>query len=113
MLLRLIFLIALLLSIFWPSKEIFAQTAVSGWDPLPDSLHTIWKLDQDQVRRLRMIEEDHEAERVVILADKSMSSDLRDQRLKELASSRKNEIKAVLQVKQYEDWERRCRAAAE
>jgi hypothetical protein len=87
-----------------------AQTVdVPGWDPLPDSLHTIWKLDPDQVKRLRMIEEDHETEKAALLANKAISTDQRDQQLRELANARRNEIKAVLQLKQFEDWQRRCR----
>lgn len=95
------------------SERVAAQaTPVPGWDPLPDSLFMIWKLDQDQIQRLRVIEEDHNAEKATILAAKNISAEVRDQRLRSLAIERRNEIRAVLQLKQFEDWERRCSVAA-
>ncbi len=84
---------------------------IAGWYPLPDSLFLIWDLEQDQVRRLRVIEEDHNLDRAEILADQSLSPVSRDQRLEALAAQRRTEIKAVLQLKQFEDWERRSQRA--
>ncbi len=83
--------------------------AVPGWDPLPDSLFLIWDLDRDQVRRLRVIEEDHDSARAEIQADQNLSADDKDRQLQDLARERRNEIRAVLQVKQFEDWERRSK----
>jgi hypothetical protein len=80
---------------------------VPGWDPLPDSLFTFWRLETDQVRRLRVIEEDHSSERTRILADKRMPPAEKDRALQQLAVERRREIKAVLQLKQFEDWEKR------
>jgi hypothetical protein len=84
---------------------------IPGWYPLPDSLFQIWELEHDQVRRLRVIEEDHNTERAEILNMQGLGTTDRDKRLQQLASERRREIKAVLQVKQYEDWERRSKLA--
>ena len=47
--------------------------AVPGWDPLPDSLFLIWGLEQDQVRRIRVIEEDHDSLLAPLIATGSTS----------------------------------------
>ena len=99
--------------ILWLATTARAQgeQPIRGWDTLPDSLFQIWGLEGDQVRRLRVIEEDHNAERAQIMADASLTDEARTQRLEQLAAERRKEIKAVLQVKQFEDWERRSRSA--
>jgi hypothetical protein len=91
-----------------------AQTDLAriGWDPLPDSLFQAWGLNADQVRRLRVIEEDHDAERAQLMSQGSLDEATREQRLRQLATERRREIRAVLQVKQFEDWERRSGRAA-
>ncbi len=86
------------------------SSAIKGWDPLPDSLFLIWNLEQDQVRRLRVIEEDHEMERRDIMANKALNSQQQQEQLEKLAVQRRSEIKAVLQLKQFEDWARRSRS---
>lgn len=109
----LILSLALVVGLVW-SSSVKAQTngAIRGWDPLPDSLFLIWALEEDQVRRLRVIEEDHEADRMAITTNKGLSDQQRQQQLEELAAQRRQEIKAVLQLKQFEDWERRSRTAS-
>jgi|SRR5690606_27930847 len=95
------------LSFLCCTTQVQAQNGVPGWDPLPDSLFLIWGLEQDQVRRLRVIEEDHDSARADIQADQGLSAEERDRQLRDLAMERRKEIRAVLQVKQFEDWERR------
>ncbi len=97
------------LALCFHSMALHAQEASSipGWYPLPDSLYLIWQLDQDQVRRLKVIEEDHEVERSAIAADPTIPPQERMRQLEQLASVRRKEVKAVLQLKQFEDWERR------
>lgn len=99
--------------VLWLATTARAQgeQPIRGWDALPDSLFQIWGLEGDQVRRLRVIEEDHNAERAEIMKDPSLSEQARTVRLEQLAGERRKEIKAVLQVKQFEDWERRSRLA--
>ena len=103
--------VALAAVILWFAGHARAQgePSIRGWDPLPDSLFQIWGLEGDQMRRLRVIEEDHNAERAEIMKDASLTDQARVQRLEQLAIERRKEIKAVLQVKQFEDWERRSR----
>lgn len=75
-----------------------------GWDPLPDSLVNAWRLPQDQVRRLRVIEEDYNGERSKLMSDASLSDGGREARMRELANQRREEIRAVLPMRQYDDW---------
>src|SRR5436190_1073102 len=83
--------------------------AKAGWNPMPDSLFLVWKLDDDQVRRLRVIEEDYDTERMKVMADKALTTGARDHALSGLADKRRKEVKGVLQPAQYEDWIGRTR----
>lgn len=76
-----------------------------GWDPLPDSLMMTWGLPQDQVRRLRVIEEDYRAELRKAMAEAPRSEADRDARLRSLAQARKSEIRGVLTMRQYDAWQ--------
>lgn len=77
------------------------------WEPLPDSLFLIWHLDKDQIARLRVIEEDYVTERGNATNDTRLSPAQRQERLKRLGDSRREEIKGVLQTEYYIDWQRR------
>jgi hypothetical protein len=90
----------------WGSIAMAQEASIPGWHPLPDSLFTVWRLESDQIRRLRVIEEDHNTERVTILSS-ALPATQKEAKLQELAGERRREIRAVLQVRQFEDWERR------
>jgi hypothetical protein len=97
-----------LLSLFLMGLAVQAQDvdmlARVGWFPLPDSLLNTWRLPSDQVRRLRVIEEDYNGERVKLMAETGVTDAQREERLRELAASRRNEIRAVLPMRQFDDW---------
>lgn len=103
--------IAIVCGLLFGGQALAQGGNIPGWYPLPDSLFLIWDLEQDQVRRIRVIEEDHTVERAEVLANAAMSAQAKDQRLEQLATERRREIKAVLQIKQFEDWERRSKMA--
>jgi hypothetical protein len=96
------------LSLFLMGLAVQAQDvdilARAGWFPLPDSLLNTWRLPSDQVRRLRVIEEDYNGERVKLMAETGVTDAQRGERLRELAASRRNEIRAVLPMRQFDDW---------
>lgn len=81
--------------------------AQAGWYPLPDSLFLIWKLDADQIRRLKVIEEDHEAERAKLMADMDLSIPARDERLRQQATERRNDVRSVIGGRLADDWYKR------
>ena len=81
--------------------------AQAGWYPLPDSLFLIWKLDADQIRRLKVIEEDHEAERAKVMADMEISIPERDERLRKQAVERRNDVRSVIGGRFADDWYKR------
>ncbi len=76
-----------------------------GWDPLPDSLYLAWDLPADQIRRLRVIEEDYNAELAKVMADVSFTDVARESRLRTLAQARLNEVRGVLPMRQYDAWQ--------
>jgi hypothetical protein len=78
--------------------------AQAGWYPLPDSLFLIWKLDADQIRRLKVVEEDHEAERAKVMADMELSIPERDERLRRQAAERRNDVRSVIGGRFADDW---------
>lgn len=80
-----------------------------GWDPLPDSMITAWRLPHDQVKRLLVIEEDFNAEREAVMTDTALTDAAREARLTELATMRRKEIRAVLPMRQFDDWVREDR----
>lgn len=75
-----------------------------GWYDLPDSLFLRWKLTEDQVSRIRVIEEDYNEERATLMAESAVSQTQRDAELRALASKRRNELSYVLSKEDYSDW---------
>ena len=105
---RAFFLVAaVLLGVSALAQQSDAISADAEWNPLPDSLFLRWKLDVDQVKRLRMIEEDYEADRSAVVNDRGMSEAARDAAVRQLANARRNEVKGVLRAEHYDDWIRR------
>ncbi|MEO8591485.1 MAG: hypothetical protein ABI432_19040 [Flavobacteriales bacterium] len=98
------FVIALLLSTSIHAQNADPVLARAGWDPLPDTLFLIWKLDSDQVRRLGIIEEDYDEERAKVMSDTALSTGARDAALHRFATDRRKEVKGVLRADQYKDW---------
>lgn len=80
-----------------------------GWYALPDSLFLIWKLDADQVRRLKVVEEDHETERSRLMADMELSIPQRDELLRKEATERRNDVRSVIGPRLTDDWYVRMR----
>lgn len=83
----------------------------TGWDPLPDTLFLIWKLDTDQIKRVGMIEEDYDAERARLMSDTTLSDKNRDARSRTMAAGRRKELQGVLTAEPYKDWMARSRAS--
>lgn len=79
-----------------------------GWDPLPDSMINTWRLPHDQVRRLRVIEEDFNTERAKVMSETGLTDAALEERLRELAGLRRKEIRAVLPMRQFDDWVRQA-----
>lgn len=75
-----------------------------GWYDLPDSLFLRWKLTEDQVKRIRVIEEDYNGERATLMSESAMSGSQRDAELRALANKRRNELSHVLSKENYSDW---------
>ncbi|MBK8339848.1 MAG: hypothetical protein IPK99_07535 [Flavobacteriales bacterium] len=84
-----------------------------GWEPLSDSLYLYWNLSTDQIERIGMIEDDYEVERTQLVSDPNLAEATRETKLRTLANARRKEIKGVLKAEQYEDWQKRTRAANE
>ncbi|MEZ4806838.1 MAG: hypothetical protein R2815_05115 [Flavobacteriales bacterium] len=78
-----------------------------GWYPVPDSLALIWKLDDDQVYRLRVLGTDLDKRLAELLADPALTEGERQRTLRGLAATRRSEIERVLRTEQFEDWLRR------
>lgn len=78
--------------------------AEAGWNALPDSLFLRWKLEDDQVKRLLMIEEDYEAARSQLMNDRGLETNARSAALRKLADARRAEVKGVLQPEHYDEW---------
>lgn len=102
----------LLLVLFGSAIAVAGQDAALlqrvGWDPLPDSMINTWRLPHDQVRRLRVIEEDFNTERAKVMAETGLTDAAREERLRELAGLRRKEIRAVLPMRQFDDWVRQA-----
>ena len=81
-----------------------AITDIPGWHPLPDSLMQIWHLDQDQVRRINVIEEDYATEREEVWSTPDLDEPGRIRELSRLGAARMEEIKGVLGTAHYDQW---------
>ena len=103
----LLLMLAVLISASTYAQQADAVLAEAGWNALPDSLFLRWKLEDDQVKRLRVIEEDYDAERSKVLNDRSMSAGARDAAVRKLADARRAEVKGVLQPEHFDDWIKR------
>ena len=109
--LRTCFLLCLLF-VFAPAVVRAQGTAdIPGWQMVPDSLFLIWHLDQDQIARLRVIEEDYDTERQHVAANMKTGTE-QEARLRKLGASRMNEIKGVLGAEYFSDWQHRLRTPA-
>jgi hypothetical protein len=83
---------------------------VHGWEVVPDSLFLIWHLDQDQIKRLRVIETDYDTERQHVAVNTKADAAAKDARLRKLGKARLNEIKGVLGTEYFSDWRKRMNA---
>jgi len=97
-------LAAVLFAVAAAAQQPSAVPVNAGWNSMPDSLFLEWKLEDDQVKRLRMIEEDYDTERNRVVSDTALPASGRDAALTRLAEERRNEVKGVLQPKHYADW---------
>lgn len=84
---------------------------IPGWEVLPDSLFLIWHLDQDQITRLHVIEEDYDTERQHVAADTKVDAAEKKARLQKLGTARLHEIEGVLGQEYFSDWQRHVRDA--
>src|SRR5690606_38586177 len=82
-----------------------AITDIPGWHPLPDSLMQIWHLDKDQVRRIKVIQEDYAAERKEVWGTPNMEETEKVRALARLGTARMEEIKGVLGTVNYGRWQ--------
>ena len=87
-------------------------TTIPGWEILPDSLFLIWHLDQDQITRLRVIEEDYDTERQHVAANVKVDEAGKAARLRKLGIARLDEIEGVLGGEYFSDWRDRIRGTA-
>ncbi|MEO8734654.1 MAG: hypothetical protein ABI373_10020 [Flavobacteriales bacterium] len=85
-------------------------THISGWEVVPDSLFLIWHIDQDQVKRLHVIEEDYDTERQHVASSAKTDAE-KEARLQKLGASRLKEMKGVLGADHFSDWQRRIELA--
>ena len=77
---------------------------IPGWQMLADSLMQLWHLDKDQVRRIKVIEEDYSTERDEIWGTPQMEEEEKVQQLGKLGVARMEEIKGVLGAVHYGAW---------
>lgn len=87
------------------SSRAQSPSDVLGWELLPDSLMQVWHLDKDQIRRIKVIEEDYATEREELWS--TPDSDDREKELRErkLGESRMAEIKGVLGNTNFARWQ--------
>ncbi len=83
---------------------------IPGWNILPDSLMQLWHLDKDQVRRIKVIEEDYSTERNEIWGTPQMEEEEKIQLLGKLGIARMEEIKGVLGAIHYASWQQVLRS---
>lgn len=102
--------IVLLSTVTWMSAQETVDLPSYGWYDLPDSLFRRWKLDEDQVKRIRVIEEDYDTERSKLMADMRWSVVQRDARLRDMAAKRRDEVGHVINAEQFEEWKRLSKA---
>jgi|GEM_PF-2102984 len=84
---------------------------IPGWHILPDSLMQIWHLDKDQVRRIKVIQEDYAAERKEVWSTPNMVDTEKTRALTRLGTARMEEIKGVLGTANYGRWQQVLKAA--
>lgn len=84
-----------------------AQVAndIPGWEILPDSLMQIWHLDADQVRRIKVIEEDYSTERDEVWGTPNLEEQDKVQQLGRLGVARMEELKGVLGSTHFGSWQ--------
>lgn len=88
-----------------------AITDIPGWHPLSDSLMQIWHLDKDQMRRIKVIQEDYATERKEIWGTPNMEDAEKVRTLTRLGTARMEEIRGVLGTANYERWQQVLKAA--
>jgi hypothetical protein len=80
------------------------QKAVVPWRPLTDSVCQVLHLSEDQVQRLRVIDEHYNTERHKAQADEQLTATDRDRMLSGWIAAREKEVRGVMTREQFEQW---------
>ena len=93
------------------SSQAQVTVDIPGWNVVPDSLMQIWHLGKDQMRRIKVIEEDYSTERDEVWSTPDVDDQEKTRRLMKLGEARMGEIKGVLGTTSFDLWQKAISAA--